>query len=631
LCDALLVDCWPSTLGQQSTSIVDHLERANLFIVPLDDERRWYRYHRLFSDLLRKRLGQALPERVPALHRRASAWHEGEGHLAEAIEHALAGQDVQRAAGLVEQAAEATLMRSEVATFLGWVERLPAGVQRDHPDLCFFHAWTLLMSGRSLAAVEGALQHLAGIEEASPAPEAMPGRMAALRAYLMLFRADTGRAAELCTQALERLPEDDLFVRSVASWILSIARLADLDLQDGSRALQEVAARSQEIGNPFIAVAALCHCATLQVRQGRLPRARETLERALHLATDTQGRRLPVAGKALIGLAELELEWNDLDAAADLLAEGIELARQWSEMAAFDACLPQMRLCLARGDVEGARQAVETARQIALGSETTEIDDLIADLQEAYFAILQGDVARARRWAGGRGLLPGTAPEPCFGQQAGSALVDARLQKYEHLMLARLFLLQGQPAEALDLLHDLLSTARSLGRADLTIQVQIQRALAFQQQEQHDRAIESLAEALALAEPGGHLRTFLDEGQPMVRLLHRAASRGVAPEYAGRLLAAFGQGLFVAPQSFAPESTVAEAPQAAHSFVEPLSDRELEVLRLLAAGLSNPEIADELVVAVSTVRSHCKNIYGKLGVHSRWDAVQRGQVLGLLG
>ncbi|MFN2227598.1 MAG: LuxR C-terminal-related transcriptional regulator, partial [Anaerolineae bacterium] len=164
-----------------------------------------------------------------------------------------------------------------------------------------------------------------------------------------------------------------------------------------------------------------------------------------------------------------------------------------------------------------------------------------------------------------------------------------------------------------------------------TIQVQIQRALAFQQQEQHDQAIEALAEALALAEPGGHLRTFLDEGQPMARLLHRAASRGVALEYAGRLLAAFGQGLFVAPQSFAPESTVAEAPQAAHSFVEPLSDRELEVLRLLAAGLSNPEIADELVVAVSTVRSHCKNIYGKLGVHSRWDAVQRGQVLGLLG
>lgn len=617
LCDALLVDWWPSAPGHQSTGILDYLDRANLFIVPLDEERTWYRYHRLFADLLRKRLGQARPELVPALHRRASVWHEEQGHLAEAIEHALAGESFERAADLVEQAAEATLMRSEVATFLGWMERLPPGARREHPSLCFFHAWTLLMGGRSLAAVEGALQDMAGIEDASAGSEAMPGRMAALRAYLMLFRADTGRAAEFCRQALERLPENDAFVRSVASWILSIARLADVDLQDGSRALQEVAARSQEMGNPLIAVAALCHQATLQVRQGRLQRAEQTLERALHLATDSHGRRLPIAGKALIGLAELELEWNNLDAAADLLAEGIELARQWSDLAAFDACLPQMRVCLARGDVEGARQAVEMARQIALGSETTEIDDLVADLQEAYFAILQGDAAGARRWAEARGLLPDTSPRP--GLDGGRDLVGARLKKYEQLMLTRLFLLEGRAVEALDLLHALLSTAKSLGRADLTIQVQIQRALAFQQQEQHDRAIEALAEALALAEPGGHVRTFLDEGQPMARLLHRAASRGVAPDYARRLLAVFAQ---------APEAPTASV--RAQPLLEPLSDRELEVLRLLAAGLSNPEIADELVVAVSTVRSHCKSIYGKLSVHSRWDAVQRGRELGLI-
>jgi LuxR family maltose regulon positive regulatory protein len=647
LCDALLVDWelgkladWapgsdaesttvpkpiskPSDPGHQSTTILDYLDRANLFIVPLDDERRWYRYHRLFADLLRKRLGQTFPDLVPVLHHRAGAWHEQQGHMAEAIEHALAGQDLSRAARLIEQVAEATLKRSEVTTFLNWVERLPDELLRDHPSLCFFYAWTLLLSGRSLVAVESALPDVAGLEEASPGPEAMPGRMDALRAYMMLLQADTRRAARFCRRALEHLPEDDLFVRSVVTWILSITRLADVDPRDGSRALQEVATRSQEMGNPLITVAALCHQATLQMRQGHLQRARQTLERGLQLATDSRGRRLPIASKALTGLAELELEWNDLEAAADHLAEGIELAGEWSELAAFDACIPQMRVSLAQGDVEAARQAVERARQIARRSEATEMDDLIADLQQAYFSVARGDVAAAMRWAEGRGLLPGTAPGSRPGEGEGRDLIEARLQKYEQILLARLFLLQGQAADALGLLEPLLDTARELGRTDLIIQVQIQRALAFELQEGHGRAVEALGEALSLAEPGGYLRTFLDEGQPMARLLHRAASRGVAPDYTGRLLAAFGG-------SGSPEAEVPPASSADRPLVEPLTDRELQVLRRLAAGLSNPEIADDLVVAVSTIRSHCKNIYGKLDVHSRWDAVQRGKDLGLV-
>jgi LuxR family transcriptional regulator, maltose regulon positive regulatory protein len=611
-----------------SQSILEYLESANLFIVPLDDERRWFRYHRLFADLLRKRLAQIFPHLLPALHRRAGAWHEQQGHVAEAIEHTLAGEDFPRAAHLVEEAAEATLMRSEVATFRRWVDRLPVESLRGHPSLCFFHAWSLLMSGRSLTAVEGALRDAGRLEEAAPDLEAMPGRMAAMRAYLMLFQADTGRAAEFCRQALECLPKTDLFLRSIVTWILSVTHLTDSDLQDGSRALQEVARMSQEIGNPLIAGAALCHQATLQMRQGRLHRAQHTLERALLLATDAHGRRLPIASKALIGLAKLELEWNDLDAAADHLAEGIELAGQWSELAAFDAFIAQMHLCLARGDLDGARQAVERSRQIARRSEATKMDDLAADLKQAYFAMTQGDLAGARRWAEDRGLLPGTSPEPRPRQAEGRDFVDARLEKYEQLMLARLLILQGQAAGALHVLQPLLATVLQLGRTDLTIQVQIQSALAFQQQDRHDRAVEALAEALALAEPGGYLRTFLDEGPPMASLLQRAASRGVAPDYARRLLAAFGQTLSPAPESI--EAGAPHPSSSARPLVEPLTDRELEVLRLLAAGLSNPEIASELVVATSTVRSHCKNIYGKLDVHSRWDAVQRGHELGLL-
>jgi LuxR family maltose regulon positive regulatory protein len=610
----------PSSSSQE---ILEYLESANLFIVPLDDERRWYRYHRLFSDLLRKRLWQTFPDLVPVLHRRASAWHEGQGLMAEAIDHALAAHDLERAVTLIEESMEATLMRSEVMTFLNWLERLPDELVRTRPALCFFHAWALLMSGRSLDVMEQRLQGIACVQDTPESTGAMAGRMAVLRAYLMIFRADMGRAAELCHQALEHLPESDLFLRGIVAWILSLARMADGDLQGGNQAFQEVARMGQEIGNPLVAVAALCHQAELQMRQGRLHRAREILEQALQLAAAPQGRRLPIASKALVGLGELEREWNHLEAAADYLIESIELAGQWSELAAFDAYFPLARVRLAQGDVEGAREAIETAWQIAQRSEATEMDDLIADLQQAYFVATQGDVATAMGWAEKRRLVPAVSLEPRPGSNEDQDFVSARLRKYENLLLARLLVLQSRTAEALDLLEALLIQARQLGRIDLTIQIQILRALACQVGGHDAQAIDALTEALSLAEPGGHLRIFLDEGEPMIRLLCQAATRGTASAYVARLLAAFGG-------SESAENEAESSSPYTQPFLEPLSQRELEVLRLLAAGMSNPEIADELIVAVSTVRSHCKSIYGKLDVHKRWDAVQRAQELGLI-
>jgi LuxR family maltose regulon positive regulatory protein len=652
LCNAVLENWEIGRLvdwgGHQSTNlpiyqtILEQLDAANLFIIPLDHERRWYRYHRLFSDLLRKRLRQTSPDLVPELHRRASVWHEQQGLMAAAIDHALAANDFERAATLVEENVETTLMRSEVTTFLNWVEKLPDESVRRRPTLCFFHAWALLMSGRSLDVVEQRLQDIDCAQEMPETADSMTantlaGRMAAFRAYLMVFRADMDRAAELCHEALEHLPESDLFLRNIVAWILSLARLADGTLQDGKKALKEVAQMGQEIGNPLIAVAAICHQATLQMRQGRLHRAQEIFEQALHLATDAQGQRLPVASEALIGLGELERQWNNLEAAADYLAEGIELASQWSELAAFDAYFPLVRVRLAQGDVEAAREAIQIAQQIAHRSEATELDDLIAELQQAYFAIAQGDVAGGKRWAEKRGLVPGVSPEPDTMPDEGQDFVNARLRKYEQLVLVRLFIIQGRTAEALDLLEALLAQARQLDRTDLTIEIQILRALVCQAESNPEQAMEALAEALSLAEPGGYMRVFLDQGQPMRSLISNfrfwlgeparqidTQERNRLQLYADKLLAAF-------PDLAIPGTTQIETPKSKiQNLVEPLSERELEVLRLLATGMSNPEIADELVIAVSTVRSHCKSIYGKLDVHKRWDAVQRGQELGLI-
>ena len=251
-----------------SRSILESLDAANLFIVPLDDERRWYRYHRLFSDLLRKRLRQTHRDLVPVLHRRASEWHEQQGTMAAAIDHALAAEDFERAADLIEGCVEATFIRSEVVTFLHWMERLPDEWARTRPTLCFYHAWALLMSGGSLDAVEQRLQDIACLQEAAGGGEVMPGRMAALRAYTSLFQGDTVRTAELCREALETLPESDLFLRSIVTWMLSLASLADGDLEDADQALQDLARKGQEVGNPLTAVTALCYQARLQVRAG---------------------------------------------------------------------------------------------------------------------------------------------------------------------------------------------------------------------------------------------------------------------------------------------------------------------------------------------------------------------------
>lgn len=251
------------------------------------------------------------------------------------------------------------------------------------------------------------------------------------------------------------------------------------------------------------------------------------------------------------------------------------------------------------------------------------MDDIVADLQQACFLATQGDLAGAMRWAEKRGLVPGVSPEPHPGLDENQDFVSARLRKYENLVLARLYILQGRAAEALDLLESLLAQARELGRIDLIIEIQVLRALACQVDGDGAQATDAIAEALSLAEPGGYRRIFLDEGEPMTRLLRHAASRGIAPACVAKLLAAFGG-------SESAEMEAEPSPPHARPLIEPLSERELEVLRLLATGMSNPEIADELLVAVSTVRSHCKNIYGKLNVHKRWDAVQQAQELGLI-
>jgi LuxR family maltose regulon positive regulatory protein len=647
LCDAVLGEGWEpsraederivdsSSAGRRlyppfpsaSQAILERLEQANLFIVPLDTRREWYRYHHLFADLLQQRLHRFYPPSqeagqgiVPALHRRASEWYESQGYLADAIEHALAAGDDTRAADLIEAGAGDTLMRSEVLTFLHWVEALPGELVRARPFLCLYQAWALFLSGRSLESVEARLQDL------GKDPELTAGRVAPLRAFVAIFQGQVGRAAELSRQALEQLPEREAFLRSIAAWELGMCHMVSRDFETGRRLLDEAARISQRAGNVMIAVLTLCNLAELQMAEGHLDRARETYEQALERATPPQGRRFPVAGMALIGLGDLFREWNDFQAAVRYLEEGIELVKQWGEIGALDGYVAMARLRQSQGDEDGVRDALREAQQLALKFDATEIDDVMVAMHQGRLWIAQGDLEAATRWVEARGLRADAGVAESEGSDAG---FEHHIRRREYIVLARLLIAQDRPAEALSLLELLLPLIAEHGSRRRVIELYLLKALALQAQGELVCALSALERALSLAEPGGYVRIFVDEGPPMARLLYQAAGGGAAPQYVGELLAAFD--LERVPEAgHAPAAAPAAGGRPGAEWIEPLSEREIEVLQLVAEGFTNREVAQQLALSLPTVKWHTSNIYGKLAVKNRTEAVARARALGIL-
>jgi LuxR family maltose regulon positive regulatory protein len=406
------------------------------------------------------------------------------------------------------------------------------------------------------------------------------------------------------------------FLRGIAADNLGVAYLADGDPEAAMEAFEAVARESHADGNPMVAARALCHLAEVHVREGRLHRAREVYGEALALAIDGEGRRLPAAGRVLMEMGDLWREWNQLAKAERLVTEGIELNRRYGEAGALGGYLSLARIRQTQGDAAGAREAVGKAAEIARRFDATEMDDWIVAMGGAWLSVMEGDLGAAERWVRVRGLDCDLGP-PGTGT-GGGAQVD-RLRKYELPVAVRLRLAQDRPGEALTLLARLRRLVERRGPAKRLIELPMLMALALRAQGDQDGALDHLEQALALAEPEGYVRLFLDEGEPMAGLLAAHAARGTSHgAYVAMLRCAFGAGTAVAPGA------------KAEGLVEVLSARELEVLRLLADGLSNQEIAGELVIAVGTVKNHLKNVYGKLGVHSRTQAVVRGRKVGLL-
>jgi LuxR family maltose regulon positive regulatory protein len=585
LSEAVMLD--PTASGQ---AILEYLERANLFIVPLDNERQWYRYHHLFGDLLQKRLGQSLTsDDIARLHIRASQWYEDHGLGLEAFQHATAANDVERAERLMADKTMPLHFRGAVNAILEWLASLPKSVLDARPQLWVRSATLALMAGQTagveerLQAAEAALQGV----ELNGQTRNLIGQIACARATLALTQYQPETMIAQARRALEYLPADNLTFRFTANWLLSNAYLFQGDRAAAGQALSEALAISQASGDRFSTILALDGLGQIQELENQLYRAAETYRRVLQLEGDQPH---PNAAETNLGLARITYEWNDLEAAERYGQQSLELARQYDRVIDrfIIAEVFLARLKLARGDVAGAAAVLAQADRATREQNFVQRRPEVAAAQ-VLTLLRQGEVAAAAHLA----------------------------QTYElPSSQARVYLAQGDPSKALAVLGPVLQQMEAKGWQDERLKVMVLQAVALHAHGEKDQAVRVLREGLTLAEPGGFIRLFVDEGPSMKHLLQEMVSRGMAVDYARRLLAAF-----------APVEVKLAAQSA---LIEPLSERELEVLHYLAAGLTNQEIADRLYLSLNTVKVHTRNIYGKLGVNHRTQAVARAQELGVL-
>jgi LuxR family transcriptional regulator, maltose regulon positive regulatory protein len=621
LCDAL-------TGRNDGARTLECLERGNLFVIPLDGERRWYRYHHLFADVLRTRLLAEMPGEAPALHGRASVWYEHEGLRADAIRHAFLAGDLERAADLVELAGLMVEDTAATRVWRKWVAALPDELVRSRPVLSGWLASALLSTGE----FEAAEARLADAERWLRAPDEgkmvvadeewfriLPATIAIVRAYIAQARGDVALAIEHAEKVLQLAPEGERLRRMQATGLLGLAYWSRGDLQATDRAFTAVVTGLLSMGNLADAISAASILPEIRMAMGRLGEAERTLQELLDLAMKSTVELPPEAADLFRALGGLALERGDLETAAGHLSKSRELSERGElEISRYRTCMAEARLSRTRGDFETALALLDEAERHFISSPLPEVRSVGAVRAEIWAA--QGRVADARRWVNDRGL----------------SSVDelSYLREFEHLTLARILVAQhtedtrmradeptgGPLRAALDLLERLLAAAEEGGRIGSAIEILATQALAHEEQGDASAALASLAQALSLAAAEDQIRPFLDGGPAMAQVLREAVLRGVAPERASRLLAVFP----TAPV----EAGSASRPSAADD--ELLSRREVEILRHIAAGLTNQEIASRLYLSLYTVKAHARTIYDKLDAHNRTLAVAKARELGIL-
>ena len=618
LCEALTDD-------PESQSVLERVEHANLFLDPLDDVREWYRYHQLFADVLNQRLRHEHLDMVPVLHQKASDWFEGRGLLLDAIQHALLAQDLPRAIRLIEAAGMTLILNQQVQTVLGWIDGLPDALVRGRPVLHTLRALGLASSNRpdaaeaSLQAAERCLPE----ESTTDDVRAIRGRAAVIRALIARFSGDLERAVVLGRQALELLPQTDATARERAAAVMNVALAFQVSGDVSAayeRPLEEAIAAFSAAGAVAPLLSATNYLGRLRTMQGHLRAAADTYAGAAEAVSGRDRFRGAVNSAAYyVGLGEIHLQWNDLDVAERHLRRAVESvtgAFTVDADVATGGYLFLARLQQARGQPAEAAATLDAFASLARQRSFFSLLIEQGEAERARLALKQNDLLAAVGWAEARGL---GAEDPSYPREE------------QYLTLARVLIAQAEDeavgshlTDALELLDRLLKAAENANRGNSVIAILTVYAMALQAQHQLNTAVAVLERALTLAEPEGYIRVFVDEGAPMAALLSKLLkSRRGEPQdphsdallgYARRLLAMF-------------EPPAGEA----HGVpVDTLTAREREVLELIAAGLSNREIATRLFVAISTVKSYTNSIFRRLGVESRTQAVAEARARHLL-
>ena len=608
------------TNRKDSRKMLDELEKANLFIFSLDNQRRWYRYHHLFAVLLQQRLHQKHSDRLHDLHKRASEWYEHNKLREEAIEHALMAKDFKRAARLVLELAEVMWKRGKPARLFRWLEALPDEYVLSSPNLCIIYAWILCDNGQPQAAEQrlqtaerivdsihrenAANSQVESKRQPSLTVRDLQGRIAAVRAYRATGQGDVQSIVESSEKALKFLHQNDATWRAGVAMSLGMAHTIKGDNSSAVKALSEAVSASKAAGNGSLYLISNIWLAVRLKDYGQLQR---TIDICKHLFGVLAAEKLTntAAEGGLISIwGEVLYELNELDEALRYEKKSLLLLEQGHHVGARGwAYLCLLKILTAKKDFSGIEELI---REIEKLERTSDVPPWVTPWTEAWKAriwLMRGNLDRAVSWAKERGLKVDDDLNP--------------LREPEYIMLARILIAQDRLNDAMELLKRLIKAEEKGGRILRQIETLLLKTLILKEQRNINESLITLGTALSLAEPGGYIRIFLDEGSRIAELLEKMldGKPDVARAYVKRLLSAFRVGKTI---------------EAKDGLVENLSERELEVLRLIANGLSNKKITEALFVSLSTVKTHLRNIYGKLNVHSRTEAIVRAKALGLL-
>jgi LuxR family maltose regulon positive regulatory protein len=617
LCDAITGE----TDGKQ---LLNALEQANLFILPLDNRRYWYRYHRLFADMLRQRLEENYSKsEISTLHQRASNWHEENSLVFEAIGHSISAEDFESAIRIIDQNAGMIFATSQLTSLAKLWGHFPQEVVLHHPKICLLFSWAWLATGHpdkaencvrvvdeSFGAEEGDL----GVKELPVDVQSALVEVAVIRSQIAITRGDIASARELSELTLPLLEEDEgpyLYnappdSRTVAYFNLGMAHALAGELTDAEIPLTEALNLGRERNNLHIVAVGCGHLARILRLKGQIPRAKQVCEQGLSDLEAMLGRS-PLSGLLLSELGLIEYEWNNLERAQELFLDAVTVAKPWG----FWEALTPGYFGLARvrsvvGNVQGAFDALTELE--TLGENNPSLVMPVVKSSRVLLKVLEGDFDAGLEWAEAAGI--GVGDEISYASEG------------DYLLLARILISAERWSEAEGLIDRLLPGVESGERYGRLIELFILKALSLEGQGDEEAAFDSLSRALELGEDKGYVRIFLDEGTAMQALLGRALSRGISREYVRGLVKAFEVG------DAGYLSTARSTPIP--PLIEPLSDREVEVLRLLRTELSGPEIAQELSIALSTMRTHTQSIYSKLGVANRRSAVRKAEEFNLL-